>query len=200
MSRKRLTNAAVARANRARSGGVVANTHIRRNRRTPGVDVITERSAVRVNDPIGAVRRNDTIGGTALGASRRAPSNPGVGDAQRAPLPPQLAKRVQSGAIDREQAERTATERDRFRRVFGDDWRTDIYGEGGARGIEGPFAEPMIKQKRTQALEQVNAQLAKGRLKKKTKARRRKSEFGGNAPWLEYIAEERRSTRPKKLL
>lgn len=43
----------------------------------------------------------------------------------------QLSHRVQSGAIDQEQAERVAKERAELEKAYGPDWRRQVYGDRG---------------------------------------------------------------------
>jgi len=64
----------------------------------------------------------------------------------------QLSRRVASGAISESQAQRTATQRDLLKEAFGSDWRTQVFGKGGATGVAGPFALGQIRAKRSKAL------------------------------------------------
>lgn len=68
------------------------------------------------------------------GISGQRRGGPGVGQARKAPgleIGGQLQRRVKSGAITTEQAERTARERQTLKKQFGDDWRKEIGGGGG---------------------------------------------------------------------
>lgn len=56
----------------------------------------------------------------------------GISGAAIPGLGAQLTRRVQSGAITREQAERTAKQRQTLKKAFGDDWRTKVFGAVGA--------------------------------------------------------------------
>lgn len=81
-------------------------------------------------------------GGVQEGAPLRAPT----------PIGKQLQGRLKSGAIDSEQAQKVARQRTMLKNAFGSDWRTKVFGAGGAKGISGPFADAAIRSKRTQAL------------------------------------------------
>ncbi len=87
--------------------------------------------------------------GPRQGAPLRAPINPGA----------QLKSRVQSGAISGEQAQKTARQRQLLKNAFGSDWRKQIFGAGGARGIKGPFAQRQVAAKRQQGLERAKRKL-----------------------------------------
>lgn len=67
----------------------------------------------------------------------------------------QLRGRVQSGAIDQAQGQRTARQRQLLQKAFGPDWRTKVYGQGGAKGVTGSFAPGQIRAKRSAALERA---------------------------------------------
>lgn len=79
----------------------------------------------------------------------------------------QLSRRVASGAISREQAEKTASQRATLKKALGSDWRTQVFGKGGAREIGGPFASREVAAKRSTAL----SKLPKARIMPRTKAR-----------------------------
>ena len=81
---------------------------------------------------------------------------------RKTPLPPQLQKRVQSGAITRSQAAQTARERQTLKAAFGEDWRTQTFGKGGAKGISGSFGRPQVAAARSQALATARAKLNGG--------------------------------------
>lgn len=77
----------------------------------------------------------------------------------------QLAGRVASGGVTQKQAAQTARERQTLKAAYGSDWRTKVFGMGGAKGISGPFASRTVAAKRDRAL-------AKAKLKKPAKGRR----------------------------
>lgn len=83
------------------------------------------------------------------GATINQPVNPGA----------QLKGRVQSGAISGERAQKVARQRQMLRKAFGSDWRTKVYGQGGAKGISGPFAQRQVAAKRQQGLERAKRKL-----------------------------------------
>jgi hypothetical protein len=75
-----------------------------------------------------------------------------VGGAVQPKLGAQLSKRVSSGAISQKQASQTARQRRLLENAYGQDWRSKVFGQGGAKGIAGPFAGRQIAAKRSQAL------------------------------------------------
>jgi hypothetical protein len=77
-------------------------------------------------------------------------------------LPPQLQKRVQSGAVTGSQARQTFQERQTFKKAFGDDWRTQVFGKGGAKGVTGSFGRSQVAADRSQALAKARAKLGGG--------------------------------------
>jgi|GEM_PF-5945044 len=81
---------------------------------------------------------------------------------RKTPLPPQLQKRVQSGAITGSRARQTLQERQTLKKAFGDDWRTQVFGRGGAKGITGTFGERQVAATRSQALDKARAKLGGG--------------------------------------
>jgi hypothetical protein len=81
---------------------------------------------------------------------------------RKTPLPPQLQRKVQSGALSRSQASQTAKERQTFKAAFGDDWRTQVFGQGGAKGVTGSFGRPQVAADRSQALAKAKAKLGGG--------------------------------------
>lgn len=87
------------------------------------------------------------------------PGAPGVGAGMQPKLGAQLSNRVQSGAINQGQAQRTAQQRGLLRKAFGSDWRTKVFGAGGARGQSGPFSKAEILAKRSQALARAKRKL-----------------------------------------
>ena len=81
---------------------------------------------------------------------------------RKTPLPPQLQKRVQSGAISGSQARQTLQERQTLKAAFGEDWRTQTFGKGGAKGISGSFGRAQVAADRSQALAKARAKLNGG--------------------------------------
>jgi hypothetical protein len=69
-------------------------------------------------------RRRLGTGGTSAPA---AAAGPAIGSAQPT-FGPQLAARVNSGAITQEQAQRTMAQRQTFRNAYGQDWRKKVFG------------------------------------------------------------------------
>ena len=96
---------------------------------------------------------------------RRFPNVGPQGPRQRSPLTPptqlgsQLKGRVQSGAISGEQAQKTARQRQLLQKAFGSDWRMKVFGQGGAKGISGPFAQRQVAAKRQQGLARAKKKL-----------------------------------------
>lgn len=86
---------------------------------------------------------------------------PETGSPLRAPVPvgKQLQGRVQSGAINSGQAQTVARQRAMLQKAFGSDWRTKVFGQGGAKGISGPFAQSQIRAKRSAALGRAKRKL-----------------------------------------
>lgn len=83
----------------------------------------------------------------------------GVGGAVQPKLGAQLSQRVQSGAIDQSQAQTVARQRQMLKKAFGQDWRSKVFGAGGAKGISGPFAQRQVAAKRTAGLERAKKKL-----------------------------------------
>ena len=71
----------------------------------------------------------------------------------------QLKGRVQSGAISGSQAQQTARQRQLLQKAFGSDWRMKVFGQGGAKGISGPFAQRQVAAKRQQGLARAKKKL-----------------------------------------
>lgn len=69
--------------------------------------------------------------GLAKGRPARGGGRAGVGDRAQADLGRQLTRRVDSGAISQEQAQRVAGERSQLADAYGPDWRTKVYGDRG---------------------------------------------------------------------
>lgn len=80
----------------------------------------------------------------------------------QAALGAQLSRRVQSGAIDQNQARKVAGQRALLAKAYGPDWRTKVFGKGGAKGISGPFARGIVAGKRNQALQRAKRKLNGG--------------------------------------
>jgi len=78
------------------------------------------------------------------------------------PLGAQLRKKVKAGRITQDQAQKTAYERSVLAQAFGKDWRTKVYGKGGAKGASGPFAASKVRTDRAQALAKAEAKLKGG--------------------------------------
>ncbi|MBS1894323.1 MAG: hypothetical protein JST59_23735 [Actinobacteria bacterium] len=70
----------------------------------------------------------------------------------------QLSRKVSKGLITEAQAQRTSRQRATLAAIYGPNWRTRIYGVGGAKALEDP---EVIKAKRTAALKK--AKVIKGR-------------------------------------
>jgi len=71
----------------------------------------------------------------------------------------QLSQRVRSGAIGQGQAQTVARQRQLLQKAFGSDWRTQVFGKGGAKGISGPFAQRQVAAKRSAGLERAKRKL-----------------------------------------
>lgn len=69
-----------------------------------------------------AMRQRSGRGGQRAGVGQA--GMPGPGGAQ-------LERRVQSGAITQEQADRTMKQRQTLQKAFGKDWRTKVFGDRG---------------------------------------------------------------------
>lgn len=91
--------------------------------------------------------------------SVQAPGGPRVGGVMQAKLGAQLSNRVQSGAISQGQAGKVAQQRKMLQKAFGSDWRNKVFGQGGAKGVSGPFAQDQIRNKRTAGLERAKRKL-----------------------------------------
>jgi hypothetical protein len=105
------------------------------------------------------IRYPSTPKGAARAAAIRQPGSPGVGAGIQPKLGAQLSNRVQNGAINQAQAQRTVQQRDLLRKAFGSDWRTKVFGAGGAKGQSGPFSKAEILAKRSQALSRAKRKL-----------------------------------------
>jgi hypothetical protein len=88
--------------------------------------------------------------GKGLGAPKQ-----GVGGNFQAGLGEQLSNRVSSGAVTQQGASQTAQERQVLAQAYGPNWRTKVFGQGGAKGISGSFAQNVIRQKRARALDRA---------------------------------------------
>lgn len=98
-------------------------------------------------------------GGAARSSALRQPGSPGVGGAMQPKLGAQLSNRVQSGAIGQGQAQKVAGQRQMLQKAFGSDWRKQVFGAGGAKGISGPFAQRQVAAKRAQGLARAKRKL-----------------------------------------
>lgn len=105
------------------------------------------------------IRYPSKPGNTARASGIRQPGSPGVGGAMQPKLGAQLSNRVQSGAINQGQAAKVAKQRAMLQKAFGSDWRTKVFGQGGAKGISGPFAQGQIRAKRSAALGRAKRKL-----------------------------------------
>lgn len=86
-------------------------------------------------------------------------AGPGVAGNMQPGLGKQLSNRVRSGAINQGQAQTVARQRAMLQKAFGSDWRKQVYGAGGAKGIGGPFAERQVAAKRSQGLARAKRKL-----------------------------------------
>lgn len=91
--------------------------------------------------------------------SVQAPGGPRVGGAMQPKLGAQLSNRVQSGAINQGQAGKVAQQRQMLQKAFGSNWRKQVFGAGGAKGVSGPFAQAQIRTKRAQGLARAKRKL-----------------------------------------
>jgi len=79
-----------------------------------------------------------------------------------AQLGSQLTRKVKRGEISRGRARKTVQERQTFKAAYGADWRTKVYGQGGAKAASGPFASRDVAAKRSQALSVAKGKLGGG--------------------------------------
>jgi hypothetical protein len=89
----------------------------------------------------------------------KAKSGKRVSGNSQAALGTQLSNKVASGGLSQSQALQTAKQRQTFKAAFGSDWRTQVYGKGGAKGLSGPFGARQIAAKRSQALKRARTKL-----------------------------------------
>jgi hypothetical protein len=89
---------------------------------------------------------------------------PGIQGNKKSPYPlgKQLRRKVKSGQLSQGKAQQTAYERSVLAKAFGDDWRTKVYGKGGAKAASGPFAQRQVAADRSQALARAKAKLGGG--------------------------------------
>lgn len=83
---------------------------------------------------------------------------PGIAGNENATLGRQLNARVQSGAIDQDQAQQTARERQMLEENYGPDWRTKVYGGAGIvranrKALQGPGEHPQAEAFRQKLME-----------------------------------------------
>lgn len=73
----------------------------------------------------------------------------------------QLRSRVQSGAINQSQAQKTARQRLLLKNAFGSNWREDVYAGSGAKevGSRGPFAMRQVAAERAKGLQRARKKL-----------------------------------------
>lgn len=116
---------------------------------------------------LGEGRPRPSQGRSALPGNVKPMRFPQVGDQPRAgaPLAPpvklgaQLQGRVQSGSLQGGQAQKVARQRQLLQKALGSDWRTKVFGQGGAKGINGPFAQRQVAAKRAAGLERAKRKL-----------------------------------------
>jgi hypothetical protein len=117
---------------------------------------------------LGKAQPRSPGGRTELPGRMPAPKRfPQVGNQPRqgSPLAPpvklgaQLRGRVQSGALEGGQAQQVARQRAMLQKAFGTDWRKQVFGAGGAKGIQGPFAQRQVAAKRSAGLERAKRKL-----------------------------------------
>lgn len=91
------------------------------------------------------------------------PQTPQRGEGLNAPvkLGAQLQGRVQSGAIDQAQAQKTARQRLLLKKAFGSDWRSQVFAGSGVKEIRqgGPFANRQIAAERAKGLQRAKRKL-----------------------------------------
>jgi hypothetical protein len=73
----------------------------------------------------------------------------------------QLSRKVESGRLTEDQAERTARQRSLLAKAFGKDWREVAFGKGGAKsyptyGYKGPTE---LNEKRLEAIQRAKKKL-----------------------------------------
>lgn len=105
------------------------------------------------------IRYPSTPKGAARASAIRQPGSPSVGEAMQPKLGAQLSNRVQSGAISQGQAGKVAQQRRMLQKAFGSNWRKQVFGAGGAKGVSGPFAQAQIRTKRAQGLARAKRKL-----------------------------------------
>lgn len=109
----------------------------------------------------------------------------GLAGAEIPGLGGQLSRRVNAGAITQDQALRTARQRQTFKAVFGDDWRTKVFGDRGyaqrtrtalAQNPDDPQVAALNKQlmeRRQRLLQAAQERLAQGGSAQPRRRRRR---------------------------
>lgn len=97
--------------------------------------------------------------GLGLGSPRAAASSlsgaGGLSGNAQAGLGAQLSHKVSSGALTQQQAQKVAAQRAVLEKVYGPDWRTRVFGKGGAKARSGPFARSQNNAARNKALAAV---------------------------------------------
>jgi hypothetical protein len=94
----------------------------------------------------------------------------GIDNGVIASLGKQLTNKVESGAVTRKQANKTAGQRKLLQKAFGDNWRVKVYGKGGAKALPsyGYAGGSEVNQLRSKALKRAKAKLNVGRPDKTT--------------------------------
>lgn len=105
------------------------------------------------------IRYPSKPGNAARASAIRQPGSPGIGAGIQPKLGAQLSGRVSSGAISQGQAGKVAQQRQMLQKAFGSDWRKQVFGAGGAKGVSGPFAQAQIRTKRAQGLARAKRKL-----------------------------------------
>lgn len=105
------------------------------------------------------IRYPSKPGTPARASGIQSPGSPGVGAGMQPKLGAQLSNRVQNGAISQGQAGKVAQQRQMLQKAFGPNWRKQVFGAGGAKGVSGPFAQDRIRNKRTAGLERAKRKL-----------------------------------------
>ena len=110
--------------------------------------------------PLGKGRKpTERLSGIRSGPALERKESNRIAKAIQPALGKQLSGRVASGAITQSQGRRTAKQRDLLNAAFGEDWRTKVFGQGGAKGLSGPFATSQARTKRVKALERARVKV-----------------------------------------
>ena len=101
----------------------------------------------------------------------------GIGNAgMPGPGGAQLERRVQSGAITQEQAQKTMQQRQTLQKAFGKDWRTKVFGD---RGYAQRTRKALNKNPDSARLAALNKKLMERRSTMLTAAQKKNSSGGG---------------------